>query len=151
MNLAGSFIQPDTHLIRDPELGRAPFAVLIDLEIRNSAKLPPLLEHVPDPASVVQACAALVKPGGHVFFSTLNRNPKAYLLAIVGAEYVLNMVPRGTHDYAGLIKPSELAGMCRRAGLAVERMAGMTYNPFTRVYSLGSDTDVNYILNATKE
>jgi 2-polyprenyl-6-hydroxyphenyl methylase/3-demethylubiquinone-9 3-methyltransferase len=109
-----------------------------------------LLEHVPEPALTVQACSDLVRPGGHVFFSTINRNLKSYLLAVIGAEYVLKLLPRGTHDYAGFIKPSELAGMCRRAGLAVERMTGMTYNPFTRVYSLGSDTDVNYILHATK-
>lgn len=109
-----------------------------------------LLEHVPDPASTVQACSDLVQPGAHVFFSTINRNLKSYLFAVIGAEYVLKLLPRGTHDYAGFIKPSELAGMCRRAGLEVARITGMTYNPFSRVYSLGSDTDVNYILHATK-
>jgi 2-polyprenyl-6-hydroxyphenyl methylase/3-demethylubiquinone-9 3-methyltransferase len=109
-----------------------------------------LLEHVPDPALTVQACSDLVRPGSHVFFSTINRNLKSYLLAVVGAEYVLKLLPRGTHDYASFIKPSELAAMCRRAGLAVARVTGMTYNPFTKVYSLGSDTDVNYILHATK-
>ena len=109
-----------------------------------------LLEHVPDPALTVQACSDLVRPEGHVFFSTINRNLKSYLLAVIGAEYVLKLLPRGTHDYASFIKPSELAGMCRRAGLQVSRVTGMTYNPFTRAYSLGSDTDVNYILHATK-
>jgi 2-polyprenyl-6-hydroxyphenyl methylase/3-demethylubiquinone-9 3-methyltransferase len=110
-----------------------------------------LLEHVPDPALTVQACSDLVRPDGHVFFSTINRNLKSYVLAVVGAEYVLKLLPRGTHDYASFIKPSELAAMCRRAGLAVARVTGMTYNPFTRVYSLGRDTDVNYILHATKQ
>jgi len=109
-----------------------------------------LLEHVPEPALTVQACSELVRPGGHVFFSTLNRNLKSYLLAVIGAEYVLKLLPRGTHDYAGFIKPSELAGMCRDASLAVDRITGMTYNPFLRVYSLGSDSDVNYIMHATK-
>ena len=109
-----------------------------------------LLEHVPEPVLTVQACSDLVRPGGHVFFSTLNRNLKSYLLAVIGAEYVLKLLPRGTHDYAGFIKPSELAGMCRGSGLAVDRITGMTYNPFSRVYSLGSDTDVNYIMHATK-
>jgi 2-polyprenyl-6-hydroxyphenyl methylase/3-demethylubiquinone-9 3-methyltransferase len=85
-----------------------------------------------------------------VFFSTINRNLKSYLLAVIGAEYLLKLLPRGTHDYASFIKPSELAGMCRGAGLQVSRVTGMTYNPFTKVYSLGSDTDVNYILHATK-
>jgi 2-polyprenyl-6-hydroxyphenyl methylase/3-demethylubiquinone-9 3-methyltransferase len=109
-----------------------------------------LLEHVPDPALTVQACSELVSSGGHVFFSTINRNLKSYLLAVIGAEYVLKLLPRGTHDYASFIKPSELAGMCRRAGLEVTRVTGMTYNPITRVYSLGPDTDVNYIMHATK-
>jgi 2-polyprenyl-6-hydroxyphenyl methylase/3-demethylubiquinone-9 3-methyltransferase len=109
-----------------------------------------LLEHVPDPALTVHACSELVSAGGHVFFSTINRNLKSYLLAVIGAEYVLKLLPRGTHDYASFIKPSELAGMCRRAGLEVTRVTGMTYNPITRVYSLGPDTDVNYIMHATK-
>jgi 2-polyprenyl-6-hydroxyphenyl methylase / 3-demethylubiquinone-9 3-methyltransferase len=109
-----------------------------------------MLEHVPEPASTVAACAALVKPGGHVFFATLNRNPKAYAFAIIGAEYVLKLLPRGTHDYAKFIKPSELAAMCRAAALAVDDITGMTYNPFTKTYALGSDTDVNYILHAVK-
>lgn len=109
-----------------------------------------LLEHVPDPAATVAACAALAKPGGDLFFSTINRNPKAYLFAVIGAEYVLRLLPRGTHDYARFIKPSELAAMCRRAQLDVEGVTGMTYNPFNRTYALGSDASVNYILHATK-
>lgn len=105
-----------------------------------------MLEHVPEPESVVRACARLVKPGGYVFFSTLNRNAKAYLLAVIGAEYVLNLLPRGTHEYAKFIKPSELTGFCRRAGLNVEDIVGMSYNPFAKTYSLGKDTSVNYML-----
>jgi 2-polyprenyl-6-hydroxyphenyl methylase/3-demethylubiquinone-9 3-methyltransferase len=107
-----------------------------------------VLEHIPDPASHVGACAALLKPGGHAFFATINRNPKSFLFAIVGAEYVLRLLPRGTHEYAKLIKPSELSAWCRRVGLTVGHITGMTYNPFTRVYALASDTDVNYILHA---
>ena len=109
-----------------------------------------MLEHVPDPAATVRACAELTKPGGWVFFATLNRNPKSYLFAVVGAEYVLKLLPRGTHDYAKFIKPSELAAMCRKAGLSVDGVTGMTYNPFTRHYALGRDTDVNYIIHAQK-
>jgi 2-polyprenyl-6-hydroxyphenyl methylase/3-demethylubiquinone-9 3-methyltransferase len=105
-----------------------------------------LLEHVPDPQSTVQACARLARPGGMVFFSTINRNAKAFVLAIVGAEYVLNLLPRGTHEYARFIRPSELSRACREAGLRVTELTGMTYNPFTRTYSLGRDVDVNYIL-----
>ncbi|MBX3641045.1 MAG: bifunctional 2-polyprenyl-6-hydroxyphenol methylase/3-demethylubiquinol 3-O-methyltransferase UbiG [Nitrosomonas sp.] len=105
-----------------------------------------MLEHVPDPMSVVRACAKLVKPGGWVFFSTINRNLKSYLFAIIGAEYVLKLLPRGTHEYANFIKPSELARMARNAGLFDEKLIGMTYNPFTKVYALGNDTDVNYIM-----
>ncbi|MDH4292865.1 MAG: bifunctional 2-polyprenyl-6-hydroxyphenol methylase/3-demethylubiquinol 3-O-methyltransferase UbiG [Betaproteobacteria bacterium] len=107
-----------------------------------------MLEHVPDPAATVRACAELLKPGGHAFFATLNRNPKSYLYAIIGAEYVLNLLPRGTHDYARFIKPSELAAACRNAGLDVTATIGMTYNPFSKTYALESDTDVNYILCA---
>ena len=103
-----------------------------------------MLEHVPDPASTVRACAALARPGGHVFFSTINRNPKAYLFAVIGAEYVLKLLPKGTHDYAKFITPAELSAMCRAAGLAVENFTGMTYNPLTKVYSLGRDVSVNY-------
>ena len=109
-----------------------------------------MLEHVPNPASVVKACSALVKPGGWVFISTLNRNPKSFLFAIVGAEYVLNLLPKGTHEYARLIKPSELADWVRANGLDVLHMKGMTYNPFTRQYALGADTDVNYLMATQK-
>ncbi|MDC7711408.1 bifunctional 2-polyprenyl-6-hydroxyphenol methylase/3-demethylubiquinol 3-O-methyltransferase UbiG [Vogesella indigofera] len=105
-----------------------------------------MLEHVPDPQSIVRACAQLVKPGGWVFFSTLNRNAKSYLLAVLGAEYVLNMLPKGTHEYARFLKPSELSRMARNAGLGVETLAGIGYNPLTRVYSLNDDTDVNYLI-----
>ncbi|MCW5575994.1 MAG: bifunctional 2-polyprenyl-6-hydroxyphenol methylase/3-demethylubiquinol 3-O-methyltransferase UbiG [Burkholderiales bacterium] len=107
-----------------------------------------MLEHVPDPASVVRACAALLKPGGHAFFATLNRNPKSYLFAIIGAEYVLKLLPRGTHDYARFIKPSELSASCRSVGLEVGSVTGMTYNPFSKIYALEADTGVNYILHA---
>ena len=109
-----------------------------------------MLEHVPDPASVVRACATLVKPGGWVFFSTLNRNPKSFLFAIVGAEYVLNMLPRGTHEYARLIRPSELAGHCRAAQLDLQQTRGMGYNPLTRRYWLNADTSVNYLFATRK-
>jgi 2-polyprenyl-6-hydroxyphenyl methylase/3-demethylubiquinone-9 3-methyltransferase len=109
-----------------------------------------MLEHVPDPASIVAACAALVKPGGHVFFSTLNRNAKSYLFAVIGAEYILRLLPRGTHDYARFIKPSELASLCRRAQLTICGLTGMTYNPFTQRYALERDASVNYILHTTK-
>lgn len=105
-----------------------------------------MLEHVPDPASVVQACATLVKPGGWVFMSTLNRNLKSFMLAIVGAEYVLKMLPAGTHEYARFIKPSELAQYCRNAGLELHSSKGLSFNPLTQHYSLGTDTDVNYLL-----
>lgn len=109
-----------------------------------------LLEHVPDPSAMVQACATLVRPGGWLFFSTINRNLKSYVFAIVGAEYVLKLLPRGTHDYARFIRPSELAAHCRTAGLTIRGMTGMTYNPFTKVYALEPDADVNYILHAVK-
>jgi 2-polyprenyl-6-hydroxyphenyl methylase/3-demethylubiquinone-9 3-methyltransferase len=109
-----------------------------------------MLEHVPDPSSVVKACATLVKPGGYVFFSTINRNAKAFLFAIVGAEYVLNMLPRGTHEYAKLIKPSELASYCRAAGLDFVQTKGMEYSPLTRHYWLSADTRVNYLLATQK-
>ncbi len=105
-----------------------------------------MLEHVPDPASVIRACRDLVKPGGYVFFSTLHRNAKAWLLAVVGAEYVLNMLPRGTHHYERFIRPSELASSARKAGLVPLQMTGLTYNPLNQRYALGSDTDVNYML-----
>jgi len=104
-----------------------------------------MLEHVPDPASVVKACSTLVKPGGWVFFSTINRNPKSFLFAIVGAEYVLNMLPKGTHEYAKLIRPSELGSYCRAAGLELQQTRGMAYNPLTQRYWLNEDTSVNYL------
>jgi 2-polyprenyl-6-hydroxyphenyl methylase / 3-demethylubiquinone-9 3-methyltransferase len=104
-----------------------------------------MLEHVPDPASVIKACETLVKPGGSVFFSTINRNPKSYMLAIVGAEYLLKMLPRGTHDYAKFIKPSELDEWARLANLQLKNITGMTFNPITNHYKLGKDVDVNYM------
>jgi 2-polyprenyl-6-hydroxyphenyl methylase/3-demethylubiquinone-9 3-methyltransferase len=110
-----------------------------------------MLEHVPDPASAVAACARLLKPGGRAFFSTLNRNPKAYLFAVIGAEYLLKLLPRGTHDYARFIRPSELAHWCREAGLREVELAGMTYNPLTRRYALGRDCDVNYLLACQRD
>jgi 2-polyprenyl-6-hydroxyphenyl methylase/3-demethylubiquinone-9 3-methyltransferase len=110
-----------------------------------------MLEHVPDPASVVNACAHLTKPGGSLFFSTINRNPKAYLFAIVGAEYLLKLLPKGTHDYAKFIRPSELQTWLREAGLTTAGMTGIVYNPLTQVYSLSDDVDVNYLVATTKE
>ena len=109
-----------------------------------------MLEHVPDPSAIVQACAKLVKPGGHIFFSTLNRNPKSYLFAIIGAEYILGLLPRGTHDYAKFITPAELSGFARTAGLEVQALKGMTYNPLTKIYSLNQDTNVNYLMATVK-
>jgi 2-polyprenyl-6-hydroxyphenyl methylase/3-demethylubiquinone-9 3-methyltransferase len=105
-----------------------------------------MLEHVPDPAAVVQACSTLVKPGGWVFFSTLNRNPKAFVFAILGAEYVLRLLPKGTHEYARFIRPSELARWAREGGLALQGSRGLEYNPLTRRYKLSGDTSVNYLL-----
>lgn len=104
-----------------------------------------MLEHVPDPASAIAACARLVKPGGPVFFSTINRNPKSYLFAIIGAEYLLRLLPKGTHDYAKFIRPSELESWARQGGLQVRELTGMSYNPLSRHYSLGRDIDVNYL------
>ena len=109
-----------------------------------------MLEHVPDPASTVRACAQLARPGGMVFFSTINRNPKSYLFAVVGAEYALNLLPRGTHDYARFIRPAELARYCREADLAVDEIIGMTYNPLGKAYALGADTDVNYLMRTRR-
>lgn len=106
-----------------------------------------MLEHVPDPSAIVAACAKLVKPGGSVFFSTINRNPKAYLFAVIGAEYILNMLPKGTHDYAKFIKPSELSTWVRNSNLTVSGMRGMSYNPITQYYSLGDDVSVNYLMH----
>ena len=140
-----SGIAVDYQLISVEELAKnhpASFDVVTCLE---------MLEHVPDPASVVTACAKLVKPGGKVFFSTINRNPKAYLFAVIGAEYILNMLPRGTHDYTKFIKPSELAGWMRLAGLQLEHQIGMSYNPITQHYWLGDDVSVNYMMQTVKE
>jgi 2-polyprenyl-6-hydroxyphenyl methylase / 3-demethylubiquinone-9 3-methyltransferase len=109
-----------------------------------------MLEHVPNPASVIAACSKLVKPQGHVFFSTINRNPKAYLLAVIGAEYILNLLPRGTHDYEKFIKPSELASWARVENLSLHGQIGMRYNPITQQYSLGADTSVNYLMHMVK-
>lgn len=110
-----------------------------------------MLEHVPDPASIVAACAKLVKPGGNIFFSTINRNPKAYLFAVIGAEYVLNMLPKGTHDYAKFIQPAELNNYARNSGLEVDNLIGMTYNPLTKIYKLNEkDVSVNYLMRTHK-
>jgi len=109
-----------------------------------------MLEHVPNPSSVVTACAKLVKPGGQVFLSTLNRNPKSYLFAVLGAEYILKMLPKGTHDYAKFIKPSELARWAKLANLEPDELIGMSYNPLTQTYALGQDTSVNYLMRATR-
>jgi len=109
-----------------------------------------MLEHVPEPASTIAACARMCKPGGWVFFSTINRNPKSFLFAIVGAEYVLGLLPKGTHEYARFIRPSELAADCRAAGLEMSDLTGMTYNPVSRVYALGRDVGVNYIAACRK-
>jgi len=109
-----------------------------------------MLEHVPDPASTIQACAALAKPGGWLFFSTINRNPKSFLFAIIGAEYVLQLLPKGTHEYRRFLTPGELANFVRSAGLTVTEFTGMTYNPFTKVYRLGNDVSVNYMLACRK-
>ena len=110
-----------------------------------------MLEHVPDPLSIIKSCATLVKPGGKVFFSTLNRNPKSYLFAIIGAEYLLRILPKGTHDYKKFIKRSELNEFIREAGLELNELIGLSYNPITEVYSLGRDTDVNYLMATTKK
>ncbi|MFZ6875517.1 bifunctional 2-polyprenyl-6-hydroxyphenol methylase/3-demethylubiquinol 3-O-methyltransferase UbiG [Undibacterium sp. Di27W] len=109
-----------------------------------------MLEHVPDPASIIKACAKMVKPGGHVFFSTLNRNAKAYLFAVIGAEYLLQMLPKGTHDYAKFITPAELSQDIRNAGLELHAMKGLSYNPLTQIYSLNTDTSVNYMVACTR-
>ncbi|MDP1527663.1 MAG: bifunctional 2-polyprenyl-6-hydroxyphenol methylase/3-demethylubiquinol 3-O-methyltransferase UbiG [Rhodocyclaceae bacterium] len=109
-----------------------------------------MLEHVPDPASTIAACAKMVKPGGQVFFSTINRNPKAYLFAVIGAEYILNLLPKGTHDYTKFLRPAELARFAREAGLEVEEIIGMSYNPLTKTYKLGNDTSVNYLMRTKR-
>jgi 2-polyprenyl-6-hydroxyphenyl methylase/3-demethylubiquinone-9 3-methyltransferase len=110
-----------------------------------------LLEHVPDPASLIAACAQLAKPGGQLFFSTLNRNPKSYLFAVLGAEYVLKMLPKGTHDFAKFIRPAELARWIRAAGLTLKELTGMSYNPITRNYDLGGDVSINYLVYTVKD
>ncbi len=110
-----------------------------------------MLEHVPDPVSVIQACSQLAKPGGDIFFSTLNRHPKAYLLAVLGAEYIMNMLPKGTHDYKRFIRPSEMAAWCRQAGLEVKNITGMSYNPVSKTFKLGDDVKVNYLMHCRKE
>ena len=134
-----SGVQVDYRLVGAETLAReasASFDVVTCME---------MLEHVPDPASTIAACAALVKPGGHVVVSTINRNPKSYLFAIVGAEYVLSLLPRGTHDWSKFVKPSEMATYARRAGLTQRALIGMTYNPFTKAFRLEPDTSVNYL------
>ena len=127
-----------------------------DLALREAGQYDALtcmemLEHVPDPASTVSACAQLVKPGGDVFFSTINRNPKSYVLAVIGAEYILRLLPRGTHEYAKFLKPSELARYCRAAGLTLESVVGMSYNPLTKIYSLSQDVSVNYLMHCVRD
>lgn len=109
-----------------------------------------MLEHVPDPSQTVASCARLTKPGGDIFFSTINRNPKSFLFAIIGAEYVLNLLPKGTHEYRSFIRPSELESWARHAGLSLKNIVGMTYNPFSKKYSLGSDVGVNYLMHFKK-
>lgn len=126
-----------------------------DFALRHAAKFDivtclEMLEHVPAPNSIVNACSVLVKPGGHIFFSTINRNPKAYLMAVVGAEYLLRLLPRGTHDYAKFIRPAELASYCRNAELVVDEIVGMHYDPFQRKAELTDDTGVNYLLRAKR-
>lgn len=110
-----------------------------------------MLEHVPDPASIVKACSRLVKPGGHVFFSTINKNPKAYLFAVIGAEYILNLLPKGTHEYNKFIRPSELEKWCRDNKLTAKEITGMSYNPITQRYWLGNNVSVNYLLHCQKQ
>ncbi len=132
------FASPEQYAERHP----AAFDVVTCME---------LLEHVPQPATVVAACARLVRPGGQVFFSTINRNPKAYLFAVIGAEYILRLLPRGTHDYLRFIKPSELLRFARDAGLRSAELIGMTYNPLTREYRLGRDCDVNYLVRCMRD
>jgi 2-polyprenyl-6-hydroxyphenyl methylase/3-demethylubiquinone-9 3-methyltransferase len=132
-----SFESAETLAMREPES----FDVVTCME---------LLEHVPEPASMVASCARLLKPGGQAFFSTINRNPKAYAFAVIGAEYVLGLLPKGTHDYQRFIKPSELARWARDAGLRAAEMTGLTYNPLTKRYRLERDTDVNYLLRCVK-
>ena len=140
----------ESHLTVDYELCPAEVLAAREPERYDLVTCMEMLEHVPDPASIVAACATLARPGGQLFFSTINRNPKAYVLAIIGAEYVLNLLPKGTHDYAKFVRPSELSRYCRDAGLEVRDIIGMEYNPLTKVYSLGRDTSVNYLVHAVK-
>lgn len=145
LHLLESGLQVDYQLISAEALAKeheASFDIVTCME---------MLEHVPSPASIIQACSQMVKPGGHVFFSTLNRNPKSYLLAVLGAEYVLNMLPRGTHDYEKFIKPSEISNFLRSSELELQEMVGMTYNPFSKTYKLGKDVSVNYLLRCRRK
>lgn len=142
--------QTDAHLHLEYELISAEALAVREPAAFDVVTCMEMLEHVPQPASTVAACGKLVRPGGDVFFSTINRNLKAYVLAVIGAEYLLRLLPRGTHDYEKFIKPSELARTCRDAGLEVRTIIGMTYNPLTRRYSLGADTDVNYLVHAQR-
>lgn len=144
LHLLESGRQVDYRLISAEELAAA------EPESRDVVTCMEMLEHVPDPASTIAACAKIAKPGGWLFFSTINRNPKSYVFAILGAEYILKLLPRGTHDWSKFIKPSELASHVRTAGLDMVELIGMTYNPITRIYHLGNDTDVNYLIACRK-
>jgi 2-polyprenyl-6-hydroxyphenyl methylase/3-demethylubiquinone-9 3-methyltransferase len=144
------------HLLESGREVRYELASAEDFAARHEARFDvitcmEMLEHVPEPASAVAACAALLRPGGRAFFSTINRNPKAYLFAVIGAEYLLRLLPKGTHDYARFIRPSELTQWCRAAGLRAVELTGMQYNPLTRRYRLGPDCDVNYLLCCAKD
>ena len=145
----------DLHSLESGVSVRSEYISAEDLAVREAGQYDvvtcmEMLEHVPDPSAVVKACATLAKPGGHLFFSTINRNLKAYLFAVIGAEYILRLLPKGTHDYAKFITPAELSQSCRSAGLEVEALKGMTYNPITKIYSLNQDTDVNYLIACRK-
>jgi 2-polyprenyl-6-hydroxyphenyl methylase / 3-demethylubiquinone-9 3-methyltransferase len=144
------------HLLESGQPVRYELASAEDFAARHAASFDvitcmELLEHVPEPESTVDACARLLRPGGRAFFSTINRNPKSYLFAVIGAEYVLKLLPRGTHDYARFVRPSELGQWCRAAGLRAAEMTGMTYNPLTQRYRLEPDTGVNYLLACVKD
>lgn len=141
----------ESSLVVDYQLSSAEDFSNLNQEKFEAVTCMELLEHVPDPASTIAACAKLVKPGGRVFFSTINRNPKSYLFAVLGAEYLVKLLPRGTHDYARFIKPSELSHWCRDAGLQPLELKGMTYNPLTDQYRLGADCDVNYSLCCVRD